>query len=201
MPRPSWVLIVGLIMTLVSGCGGLISDLKQIKTNDFVELGNDIADEISKEVGVVPMSPKEKDIFRRFSVDSLAVDSILTGEHLGQFIRDSTRLSESAKSDLIRHGYIGAVFSSLFILFGLLLIFSNKPYVIKGATTLLAVSLVFVVYQIIDFRGEDTSSLFKQGQTFNLISGGFIDIILLLICWKSNKEYFLPYQEIEDYYD
>jgi len=201
MPRPSWVLIVGLIMTLVSGCGGLISDLKQIKTNDFVELGNDIADEISKEVGVVPMSPKEKDIFRRFSVDSLAVDSILTGEHLGQFIRDSTRLSESAKSDLIRHGYIGAVFSSLFILFGLLLIFSNKPYVIKGATTLLAVSLVFVVYQIIDFRGEDTSSLFKQGQTFNLISGGFIDIILLLICWQSNKEYFLPYQEKEDYYD
>jgi hypothetical protein len=188
-------------MTLVSGCGGLISDLKQIKTNDFVELGNDIADEISKEVGVVPMSPKEKDIFRRFSVDSLAVDSILTGEHLGQFIRDSTRLSESAKSDLIRHGYIGAVFSSLFILFGLLLIFSNKPYVIKGATTLLAVSLVFVVYQIIDFRGEDTSSLFKQGQTFNLISGGFIDIILLLICWQSNKEYFLPYQEKEDYYD
>ncbi len=201
MPRPSWVLIVGLIMTLISGCGGLISDLKQIKTNDLVELGNDIAEEISKEVGTIPMSEKEKEVFSKLSTDSLEIDSVFTGEHLGQFIRDSTRLSESAKSDLIRHGYIGAVFSCLFILFGLLIIFSNKPYVIKGAMILLCISLVFVVYQIIDFRAEDTSSLFKQGQTFNLISGGIIDSILLLICCKSNKDYFLPYQEKEDYYD
>ena len=201
MARPSWVLIVGLIMTSISGCGGIFSDLKQLNTKALVELGNDISIEISTELDTIPLSDSERAILNHLTTDTTQLDEILTGQKLGQLLKENTRMSDEAQSTFIRHGYMGLVFSFLFVIFGLLMIFSNKSYVIKGTFALLVVSLLFLLYQIIDLRDEDMAELMKQGQRFNLLMGGLIDLLLLLICGKSNKEYFQPYQQAEDYYD
>ncbi len=200
MARPSWVLIVGILMVFISGCGGIFSDLKQIKTEALIEFSNEIAEEISSEMDTVSLSNEEKEIFKKLSSDSLQIDT-LTSESFGQLFKENFRMSDSAQQTFVRHGYIGLVFSGLFFLFGLLMIFSKKPYVIKGTFILLGLSLLFVVYQIVDIQNEDMSSLLKLGQRFNLISGAIMDLLLLLICGVSNKEYFQPFKINEDYYD
>jgi len=158
MTRPTWVLIVGVLLVMINGCGGIFADLKQIKTEALLEIRDELVVEITKEVEAAPISDSEREVLEQFTSDTIPIDSILTGENIGKLIKENTHMSESAISDFVKHGYMGLLPSILFLLFGLLMIFSNKPFVIKGTMILLILSLLFVVYQILDLRKAKIST-------------------------------------------
>lgn len=199
MTRPVWVLIVGLLMIIIAGGGGIMSDLKQINTRDLVQLGDELSQEISNEIDTITLSPKQLAILQSLVSSDTLLTGTITGEKLGTLITENTWMSESAKMKMIRHGYMGLFVSGLFLIFGILMIFSNKPYVIKGTFIVLIISLLFVGYQILDFRSADMADLMNSGKTLHLLLGSFLDIILLLICGKCSKEYF--FRQSIDYYN
>ncbi len=202
MQRPSWTKIVGILMILFAGCG-VTQDIKQINSKALSEFSIDMAEEMSAEMDEEEISEEEAEIFRKLSKaegKESEIDSTISGESLGNILRDMTYLGPTAISKMELHGKLGLGFSIIYALAGLF--FLIKPKVsLKMIFGVLIVSILFAVYQLIDSKDLDASFIMKKGLDINLYFGIFGDVILLIIMAVSDKSYFSENVFGEDYYD
>lgn len=203
MKRPTWVTIVGILMIFFGGCGGITSDLKQIKTEALVELQNEFVDELEGEFGEEYIDSSESNILINMGgLDSTLIESdTLSSKNLAEAIKTLSKMSPTTVATIIRHGYIGLVISILYVLTGFILLFLRKQYVIKIAIGMLVLSLAFVIYQYLEIQNLDLSKLFSFGLQANIFFGAVIDIILLILILILDKSYFTEEDQIGDYYD
>ena len=47
MSKPTWAIVVGIILVLINGCGGILSDVKQIKTDQLMGIVDEAIMELS----------------------------------------------------------------------------------------------------------------------------------------------------------
>ena len=203
MQRPTWVTVVGILMILVAGCGGVSSDLKQIKTSALLEFQEDLVDELQAEFGEEYIDSSERKILIEMGdVDSTILKSdTLSSENLAKTIKDMTEMSPEAIATVTKHGYIGIIISILYVLTGFLLLFLRKKYVIKLVIGMLLISLAFVIYQALEIKALDISKLISFGLQTNIYFGAIIDVILLILLLTLDKSYFYEKDELGDYYD
>lgn len=203
MQRPTWVTVVGILMIFFGGCGGVTSDLKQIKTKALIELQDEFVDEIQIEFGSKYIDSTEKNILIELGgVDSTTLKSdTLSSKTLAETIKSISKMSPATIATIIKHGYMGLAVSILYILTGLLLLFVRKKYVIKVVIGMLILSLVFVLYQYLEIKSMELSDLFSFGLQANLVFGAIIDVILLILVLILDKSYFTQEDQMGDYYD
>ena len=203
MSKPTWAIVVGIILVLINGCGGILSDVKQIKTDQLMGIVDEAIMEISSEVSSDDITQEEKDFLRRWSNDSLhsEIDTVVTGETIGKIIKENTMMSDEAKNKFVLHGYMGIIISTLFLLTGLMFLFSSYSALPKLTQILLAISLLFVAYQIWDLSKVEMAHLFVLGQKFNLGIGAFVDVTLMIILAIVDKSFYSRDTSVEEYYD
>lgn len=203
MQRPTWVTVIGVLMILVAGCGGVSSDLKQIKTTALLEFQDDLVDELQVEFGSEYIDSSEKKILIDLGgVDSTTLKSdTLSSKNLADTIKAISKMPPEAIATITKHGYIGIVFSLLYVLTGFILLFLRKKYVVKLAIGMLLLSLAFVAYQAVEIKSLDISKLFSFGLQTNIYMGAMIDVILLILFLVLDKSYFTEEDEPGDYYD
>ncbi len=202
MESPSWVKIVGSLMILFAGCG-VTQDIKQINTKELAEFSNDLANEISRELGEESIGDGELDILIKVGgVDTVGVerDSLRSLNHVSDMVKSITEMSESAMHKLKVHGQLGLVLSFFYALAGLLLILTRK-HVLKLVFAMLGISLLFAIYQVVDLKNEDMSKLMRIGINFNHYCGAFLDVVLLCVLAMVDKSYFTQDPSETDYYD
>jgi len=188
-------------MILFAGCG-ITQDIKQINTEALTEFGADLAEELSKELGDEELSEEEAKIFQKISKldDSDVSSDTVKVENIATAIKKMAHMPPSAISKMKLHGNIGLVMSIFYALAGLLFILTRK-HALKIVTTALVVSLLFVIYQVIDTRNLEVSPIMKMGLNFNLYMGAILDVILLIIIFFSDKSFFTNNQSGKDFYD
>ena len=120
MKRPGWTTVVGVLMILIGGCG-TTNDIKQLFTDDLMELQNDFAIEIDTNTE----ANTEIDSAQLALLEKLSVVEGDTSEAsltLGDHLKKMSHIPETVVSKLKLHGYIGIVISLLYAIVGLLFI-------------------------------------------------------------------------------
>ena len=198
MKRPGWTTVVGVLMILIGGCG-TTNDIKQLFTDDLMELQNDFAIEIDTNTE----ANTEIDSAHLALLEKLSVVEGDTSEApltLGDHLKKMSHIPETVVSKLKLHGYIGIVISLLYAIVGLLFIIKRK-HVLLFAYTILVASLLFTIYQYIDISQFAVSKILKVGLQFTIAFGGLLDIVILIILAFVDKSYFNIEETYGDYYD
>ena len=202
MTKPTWAKILGVLMILIGGCGAT-QDLKLTKTNQLIEFQSDLLEEIDKNGDINIDSSGLESLKKMVEKDSISLpDSLITGETLADSFNQLTYIPPTVATKLIKHGYLGYIFSLLYVLAGIALLTFRK-HVIKIVYGVVILCLAFALYQHLDLRNAGLSSLFKIGLNLQNGFGALIDIIVLVTFTVVGKEYFRDNYstEPEDYYD
>jgi len=203
MNRPGWILIVGILMLMIGGCGGVVADLKQIKTEELVAFVGEMIEEIQVEVEHSELEPNDIVAIKKLvpEVELSESDTILSRDKIKSLIESATYMSPEAKKAIVNHGYLGIVISLTYGIIGILFFSWKDRRIVNLTYGILFVSLIFVVYQFVSLNNLEMSSIFKVGQKFNLGLGGIFDLFLLLVIAISDKTYFSVNRITEDHYD
>ena len=202
MQRPGWSTVVAILMMLVGGCG-TINDLKQIKIEEVMVLQDDILDEITEETNLTEsISEEGLQKLIEFSGDSLSleIDSLTKGEAFKASIKKMSYMPAETIHRLKVAGYLGLPISIAFIVTGILFFYRRK-YVVPIAIVVLMISLLYTSYQLLELNQLEVSNLLKVGLNLNLSFGLFLDFILLIIIFMSDKSYYKPTTDFSDYFD
>jgi len=229
MKRPTWAIIVGILMLLFGGCGA-INKASEIMLPDMSEIINVSLDEASNNRSIENESEidtlGDSDILIH---DSLAVedkkdrirledmdegdrkslewfsDTIMTDEEgyvdVESTMKDQFYISEYRSTWMKRFAYIGLLISILFLVGGIMLM-AGKKYVIPIVLTVLSLSLAANLFEIIVFAADKETGNFMGKIT---IIGTYlslaIDVFLLILVMVLEKAFFNPQTIVEDYYD
>jgi len=205
MQRPTWATTIGVLMLLFGGCG-ITQDLKQINSKALTEFSNDLADEISKEIGDEELGAEETALLKKLTKLEQSEESndqaetAMNADDLAEVIKTISHMPPDVVAKMKLHGSIGLGMSLLYMLGGLPIILKRKN-ILKIVTTILCLSLLFVIYQAIDTRDLDVSAIMKIGLDFNLYSGAALDVVLLGILFFADKTFFKELGQLEDHYD
>lgn len=191
MQKPTWAVVIGILMIFFGGCG-ISNDIQQIYTTELSEFGNDFFEEISIEASKDTLTEREKEMFG------------LEGDEGPSTIFDAakhmTDLPEDSLKVVVRHGYIGLAISLLFILAGLFFLLSKK-HVIKIAIATLIASILFVFLQAYEMSSIEMPDIFRWGLNINLYCGLALDVLMLLVILIMDKAYYSDEPSGGDYYD
>jgi len=202
MQRPAWSTIVGILMILIGGCGS-VNDLKQIKIEEVMEFQDDILKEITTELDIEQAIPQEDlESLEELAGDTISsdMDTLDTAERLIQSVKKISYMPEATIQKLKLHGYLGLPISIIVAITGVLF-FTMRKHIIKLAGAVLIISILFAIYQLIDISNLEISKILKIGLNTNLSAGAFMSVILMVILVLSDKSYYNPTQEVEDYFD
>lgn len=197
MVRPKWALTVGILMMLFGGCG-VANDIKQIALPEVMEFQNDLVAELATkdgdEVDAANFEFLEK--ISGLEEDEESGKNLTVVDH----IKHVSNIPEREMDKLVLHGYVGIVISILYVLAGILLILKRK-HILKLVFCILFASIVFAIFQIIEFRSFNISGLLKVGLDFNIYFGMLQDIILVIVLLIVDKTYYREHNNFGDYYD
>jgi len=207
MEKPGWATFMGVIMILIGGCSALdnYGDTntdkaleKQAELFDDMDMDMEVARDTSTSEEIID-STDEK-VIRMFG-DTMVRDSN-NNVDVKQTIQNLIRMSPYRIQWLKRFGYIGLAIALLYILAGVLFL-THRKYTIQVALTVLAISLVFGIFQFIILRADTGSSqMISKISNFEVYWSIFLDIVLLLPIMVLDKSYFNEaYFEKPDYYD
>ena len=201
MQRPTWATVLGTLMILFGGCG-VMNDVKQINTPALIDFQDDLMEELATEFGPGQLDQEDLEVLRSISPDSLTadIDTSMTTEDFTSLIKATTYLSPEVSQKLVKYGYWGLIVSVLYIITGILF-FARRRHVLSIAVSILVLSLIFCVIQIIDYRSTNISQLMQIGLDLSLSVGGFIDVVLLVILAIVDKSYYKASDIQEDFYD
>ncbi len=201
MQRPTWATVLGTLMILFGGCG-VMNDVKQINTPALIDFQDDLMEELATEFGPGQLDQEDLEVLRSISPDSLTadIDTSMTTEDFTSLIKATTYLSPEVSQKLVKYGYWGLIVSVLYIITGILF-FARRRHVLSIAVSILVLSLIFCVIQIIDYRSTNISQLMQIGLDLSLSVGGFIDVVLLVILAIVDKSYYTASDIQEDFYD
>lgn len=210
---PTWAIIVGILMMLIGGCG-IKNDIQSINIRDIIAMKDKVLDNIvseskdslSKDTGELKQNIQNPDLpadtlisENSVSADVDSVDSdvpqdSLTDKNSGKMFGDIFNVPEKTIIWTIRLGYVGLVFSFLYIIGGLFL-FIRKTFSLKLAYVALGANMVFNIFKWIVMSGQD-AGLLKMASSVGSAFSLFTCIILLIIIISSDKAYFLDQAEI-----
>ena len=190
MKRPTWVTVIAVLMALIGGCGAM-NDIKQVNTVEVLELKDMILDNIDIENNLDSEGDRAKlDTIRaKLGLEPTNNDTTANNSVLG-LLQDVTYVGPELKEFLVKTGYIGLVFSALYIIAGLFTFSSRRNSVPLVVMTILGASFIFTIAQYVYLETIPSSLLMSMGLNVGFVFGGLIDIMLLIFWFTSDKYYF-----------
>ncbi len=190
MKRPTWVTVIAVLMALIGGCGA-INDIKQVNTVEVLELKDMILDNIDIENNLDSEGDRAKlDTIRaKLGLEPTNNDTTANNSVLG-LLQDVTYVGPELQEFLVKTGYIGLVFSALYIIAGLFTFSSRRNSVPLVVMTILGASFIFTIAQYVYLETIPSSLLMSMGLNVGFVFGGLIDIMLLIFWFTSDKYYF-----------
>jgi hypothetical protein len=206
---PTWAIIVAVLMMLIGGCG-IKNDIQYINIRSMLAMKDKFISKIDEKVD------KAEDAAAETSNDTLNTETIVkdtasedADEEL--IINDTSALEiNGEKKDInevkdmldgfldipeetiqwmIRLGYIGLVFSFLFIIGGLFLLI-KKDFSIKLAYVVLGLNIAFSIFKWIMLSGKGGSMLAisnSVGAAFSILISIIVGVVIVS-CDKSHYE-------------
>jgi hypothetical protein len=229
MKRPTWAIIVGILMLLFGGCGAfnkaadiVMPDMSEIINESFEEAGknssiqvdatidtlgdsgiliNDslIVKDNKERVKLEDMDEKDRKSLEWFS------DTIVTDEEgyvdMGSTMKNQFYISEYRSTWMRRFAYIG-LFISIFFLVGGIMLLAGKKYVIPIVLTVLSLSIAANLFEIIVFAADkETGNFMGKITSIGSYLSMAVDVFLLILVMVFEKAFFNPQAIVEDYYD
>ena len=185
--RPAWATTVGILMMLFGGCS-TINHLKLARSADIDKVKYTMLNDIDAKIPTKDLDSFERSILIG-SQDSLANDSIPETVDIKNVIDRLTHMTDYFKEWAAITGYAGTGIALLFIISGILF-FYKKKITIPLAFVALLTSIIFAVAKIIIFKGDTSSDLLLSGMRFTFYMSIFVDMIVLIILFVSDKSYY-----------
>lgn len=206
---PTWAIIVAILMMLIGGCG-IKNDIQYINIRSMLSMKDKFMNKIDASIKT------EKDSLTAGSThdvadDTLTMDTIaeeveddvinsdtsaihINGEKKGinevkDMIEGFLDVPEETIQWMIRLGYIGLVFSFLFIIGGLFLLI-KKDFSIKLAYLVLGANIAFSIFKWIMLSGKGGSMLAisnSVGAAFSILISIIVGVVIVS-CDKSHYE-------------
>lgn len=229
MKRPTWAIIIGILMLLFGGCGAInrateimLPDMSEIINESFEEASNNsnirvesridttddsgtlIYDTLATEDKRGRVKLEDMDEADRKSLEWLS-DTIATDDEgyvdIETTMKDQFYISEYRSTWMKRFAYIG-LFISIFFVIGGIMLLAGKKYVIPIVLTVLALSLAANLFEIIVFAADkETGNFMGKITTIGTYFSMAIDVFLLILVMVFEKSFFNPQAIVEDYYD
>lgn len=212
MSRPTWVLIYSIFLFLIGGCSFFnnLGDTQADNINAMMEKAfqekSDSTTESKKfkvNARMDTMSQAKKDsvkqeLERIFGKDGLIVDEN-DNIDMSATMRNTSKISDYRKSWTIKFGWIGVLFSILFVVGGILMLIKSKitiPFII----TILSTSMAFGLFQFFIYKADvESGNLVAMSSKFGIFFGLGIDVILLIVFMVVDKSYFAEEKYSEDF--
>ena len=218
MARPTWVIMLSATLILIGifSLFGRISDINIDKLDEMVKnisIETDIDDndedksihiELSSEKSEIDsLSPEKQDsaianLEKVFGENGIVLDDN-NNIDIEATTKKAIEISDYRKKWTITFGWIGAVFSVLFMIGGLLLFYKSK-FTVPFIITLLSTSMAFGFFQFMIFKADVSSgNLIKLGSKFEVLFAIALDVILLIVFMAIDKSYLSEEKYTEDF--
>lgn len=205
---PTWAIIVAILMMLVGGCG-IKNDVQSINIRSFLAMKDKIIDkietkknniaerssdtinaDIDKKEGTDLDSVDIDDSQNVETSDTLKSDSSETNEKINvkEMFNNMLDLPEESIVSIIRFGYIGLIFSFLFIIGGLFLLIKKK-FSINLAYGVIAANIVFSIVKWTMLSGKG-GTLLSIGNSVGAAFTIFIALILFIVIISCDKSHY-----------
>jgi hypothetical protein len=206
---PTWAIIIAILMMLIGGCG-IKNDIQYINIRSMLAMKDKFISKIDEKVD------KSEDTTANTSNDTLTAETmdadtvsadvdeeLLTTDTSGLEINGEKKdinevkdmlggfldIPEETIQWMIRLGYIGLVFSFLFIIGGLFLLI-KKDFSIKLAYFVLGANIAFSIFKWIMLSGKGGSMLAisnSVGAAFSIFISIIVGVVIVS-CDKSHYE-------------
>ncbi len=205
---PTWAIIVAILMMLVGGCG-IKNDVQSINIRSFLAMKDKIIDKIETKKNKAAERSSDTinagsdrkegtdldsgDIVVSQNVetsDTLKSDSSETNEEINvkEMFNNMLDLPEESIVSIIRFGYLGLIFSFLFIIGGLFLLIKKK-FSINLAYGVIAANIVFSIVKWTMLSGKG-GTLLSIGNSVGAAFTIFIAIILFIVIISCDKSHY-----------
>lgn len=210
MGVPTWVTVVGVFMLLIGGCG-TYNNINKINMPTTLKQSAEILNNISVEINRTSNSgvrPSGSPFEGEESLDSLALsmeETLLNDsagmevfENLFGSIEKMMVFTDYYQKWIVRLGYIGLGVSLIYFLAGLFMVM-GKPFALKLSFVSLALSLGFMIFQIIVMSmDKEGGAVGRWSTSFGSYFMIFINVVLLIILTTANKEFFYQHEIIQE---
>jgi hypothetical protein len=186
MKTPTWAIVIGVCLMLFGGCG-VTKDIQSINMPAILEMQQEM---MSKMVGEQIINTKDS-LSKVTRSDTVSVEVF---KDMAQGMQEMFAMSNYTKTWTVRLGYVGLLFSIIYILSGVFLLV-KRSFSIKLVYAALILSIVFSTIESVvlasDSSGGFLAKLTGFGNTFGIV----LDIILLVVVISMDKSaYKYPYK-------
>jgi hypothetical protein len=206
---PTWAIIIAILMMLIGGCG-IKNDIQYINIRSMLAMKDKfiskIDEKVDKSEDTTANTSNDTLIAEIMDTDTVSADvdeELLTTDTSGLEINGEKKDNNEVKDMLdgfldipeetiqwmIRLGYIGLVFSFLFIIGGLFLLI-KKDFSIKLAYFVLGANIAFSIFKWIMLSGKGGSMLAisnSVGAAFSILISIIVGVVIVS-CDKSHYE-------------
>lgn len=204
MKTPGWAIFVGIMMILIGGCGALsdgqaILSPKLFSMNeDFMEVieensekedsETNASDEVDTNTELIDSS--DSDLSTEVQLDSSDINFDKEDNDVPEEISELLKISDHYKTWIVRFGYIGLIFSALYIISGFFMI-ARQRFSLKLTYITLISCIIFALIQIfILTMGE--KNIFTIGSSASAGGGILVDLIFIIIITACDTEAYEP---------
>jgi len=192
MKTPTWATVTGILMIVFGGCS-VMNDFKSITLPSILAMQRPMMEKKMKEARARDMEA-DSIAKAKASTDSLSraeddedEDDEETFEQKQKKVDEALKLPEFSKIWIIRFGYVGVVSAILYAIGGIFLLV-KRPFSIKLAYAVLAISIVTSAVQAAVLTSSQSSGIIALSTGLSQIVGILIDIILIAVIFTSDKD-------------
>ncbi|NNE26142.1 MAG: hypothetical protein HKN09_04815 [Saprospiraceae bacterium] len=185
--RPTWATTVAIFFLLFGGCGA-INNIKMAKTEQMLKMSNSILDNMEVEINNEELDSTDIKVLEMLS-DSVTKDSSTQKLDVAKTIKDMMYMTDYFKKWATTLGYWGVLVALLFFISGILFFFRSKV-TIPFAIGTLAVSLIYAAIKVYIFSKDSSSSYILNGINFSSYFSMFLDCVMLLVIFVSDKSFY-----------
>lgn len=180
METPVWAYVIGIMMILFGGCS-ITGDLQSINYPNILDRQQEILEGFSAKNETPQIDSLESDINK---IAGLGEQQILN--NMAKSMKEMFSVSEFTKKWMVRFGYIGLIFSILYVFAGIFLLI-KKNFSINLAYSALALSIILSIVKSIVLSSDSSGGSILMISGFSQIFEIIIDIILLTVIVASDK--------------
>lgn len=205
MKTPGWAIFVGIMMILVGGCGAL-SDGQAILSPKLFSMNEDIMEIVEDNSEGDLEDDNTSDTETEIPADSVLqeIDSLESSiyqdsshirpdkkhKDIPEQMSNLLKISDHYKTWVVRFGYLGLIFSALYIISGFFMI-ARQRFSLKLTYITLISCIIFALVQIFVLTmGE--KNIFSIGSSASAGGGILLDVIFLIIITACDTEAYEP---------